>query len=273
MPLLIAHPLSPFKGQHYKDPVELLDVFPTMNDLLAAPYDEKTIYKGHKHILPQGKSLAPIILGREMWEQLFPSRNGTVKFKPQRVTGVNASLPLSSNAAQRQPPLMPALERNYAITQSSRCAKKANIPAQSSLESQLKAIEANSGGGAGVGGVKSGGSKKIFRRAVWEDCSIDYKGNDEISLLGYSLRTPDYRYTAYFHYNKTSFLGRAQVNVDRMPFQHELFEHKNETLEDFTHREFINLANKPNYAIVVKSLRSKLVDFIMNEAVFHNQNE
>jgi hypothetical protein len=91
-----------------------------------------------------------------------------------------------------------------------------------------------------------------------------------VSLLGYSLRTPDYRYTAYFHFNKTSFLGK-QVHVDtqRKPFQQELYDHKNETLADFTHRELVNLAYKPSYAAIVKQLKAKIVHFIQTEAVFH----
>ena len=87
--------------------------------------------------------------------------------------------------------------------------------------------------------------------------------------MGYSMRTPDYRYTAYFHYNKTSFLGTVQVDLNLLPYAQELFDHKNETLQDFTHRETLNLANKPAYAIIVNSLRTKLVNFIRKEAVFH----
>eukprot|EP01042_Synura_sphagnicola_P000038 gene38-38_t len=35
VPLLIHHPQSPFQGMHYTKPVELLDIFPTINDLLG----------------------------------------------------------------------------------------------------------------------------------------------------------------------------------------------------------------------------------------------
>ena len=37
VPLLIHHPLSPYHGQHYVHPVELVDIFPTINDLVQAP--------------------------------------------------------------------------------------------------------------------------------------------------------------------------------------------------------------------------------------------
>ena len=34
-----------------------------------------------KQILPQGKSLAPVILGREMWAANFPGQVGKVNFR------------------------------------------------------------------------------------------------------------------------------------------------------------------------------------------------
>jgi iduronate 2-sulfatase len=38
VPLMISHPKSPFKGTHSYDPVELVDVFPTLLDLVSAPH-------------------------------------------------------------------------------------------------------------------------------------------------------------------------------------------------------------------------------------------
>ena len=251
VPLLIAHPRSPFAGQHYRDPVELVDVYPTVTDLLRAPYDEKKIFKDMKYILPQGRSLAPVILGQDAWKKYFPQRRDGFRVPSYSPNATDSS---SSSAA------MPLMEKNFAITQSTRCAKKIRVPAVSASGAAVLTP-------APEGSLKS--SKKVMRAAVWEDCSIDYKGKDEVSLLGYSMRTSDYRYTAYFHYNKTSFLGTVQVDVDRLPYQQELFDHKNETLQDFTHRETLNLANKPAYSIVVSTLRNKLIHFIKSEAVFH----
>ena len=69
VPLLIHHPLSPFKGMHYPEPVELIDIYPTLNDILGAPFNKQEVCKFssptgiHKCVPLQGKSLAPVILG------------------------------------------------------------------------------------------------------------------------------------------------------------------------------------------------------------------
>jgi hypothetical protein len=68
VPLIIHHPLSPFKGQHYKHPVELIDVFPTVLDLLQVP-TERVAHCASvvSDCTPlQGKSLAPVVLGN-LW--------------------------------------------------------------------------------------------------------------------------------------------------------------------------------------------------------------
>jgi len=248
VPLLISHPKSPFQGQHYKDPVELIDVFATLKDLLQAPFDENKVYKGIPKVTLQGKSLAPVVLGKQLWEKAFPQKTK----EPQFFIRSSNALNNASSAATGN--IMPVMQRTFAITQSTRCAKKNRIP-PATVGDMIR--------------LDSSKSKKILRRAVWEDCNVDYKGNDEVALIGYSMRTADYRYTAYFHYNKTSFLGKVQVDVVNPPYQHELYDHKNETLQDFTHRETVNLAYKPSYTITVNQLKSKLIHFIQNEAIFH----
>ena len=71
VPLFIAHPLSPHKGQHYTAPVELLDVFPTVLDLLQAPSNYSDVCVGNTICHPlQGNSLARIVLGDEQFESL-----------------------------------------------------------------------------------------------------------------------------------------------------------------------------------------------------------
>lgn len=67
VPLLISHPKSPFKGSHYRSPVELIDIYPTVLDLLQAPYDKSKVCQKDDKCKPlQGKSLAGVILGDEL---------------------------------------------------------------------------------------------------------------------------------------------------------------------------------------------------------------
>ena len=252
VPLLIAHPESPFKGQHYRDPVELVDVFPTVKDLLGAPFNRKVVYKGVKDIPLQGKSIAPVVLGTHLYGRYFPAKAPRIHYKT--TTSGAAAL------VQQDDPvvLMPQFERNYAFTQTARCAKIKDVsPNERSFVGKPQSVSSLT-------------KKKTLRQVVWDDCNVDYKGQDEISLLGYSMRTPDYRYTAYFYYNRTSFLGRqVRVDVSQPPFQQELYDHKNETLRDFTHRETVNLAYKVAYSAIVSHLRQKIIRFIQSEAVFH----
>ena len=78
VPLIIAHPKSPFKNTHFFEPVELLDVYPTVLDLVSAPHLNKRAHaqkmaknlRGNPAELyklklkePGGKSLAPHIVG------------------------------------------------------------------------------------------------------------------------------------------------------------------------------------------------------------------
>ena len=46
--MIIHHPLSPYKGQRYSRIVELIDIFPTINDLTQA----KQYPKNHCHDMP-----------------------------------------------------------------------------------------------------------------------------------------------------------------------------------------------------------------------------
>ena len=56
--------------------------------------------------------------------------------------------------------------------------------------------------------------------------------------------------------------------MDLPPFEEELFDHKNESLADFTHRETFNLAVRPSYNSTLEKLRQKLVHFIKTKVVF-----
>ncbi len=64
MPLIIYHPDSPFKGQRYKGPVELIDIYPTLLEMAHIPhYNAST--RPQDNVWPplQGTSLVPIVLG------------------------------------------------------------------------------------------------------------------------------------------------------------------------------------------------------------------
>jgi hypothetical protein len=84
--------------------------------------------------------------------------------------------------------------------------------------------------------------------------------------MSYSMRTSDYRYTAYYPFNRTTLLpGVLGVHAGALPYEEELFDHRNETLADFTHRELINLAYRPTFETFVHRLRKKLKEYVRRQ--------
>ena len=77
---MIYHPDSPYKGQMVRNPVELLDIYPTIIDLLIPPYNKEDIYSPsksrheRKFRLLEGKSLAPLILGKLLSDLFYLTR-------------------------------------------------------------------------------------------------------------------------------------------------------------------------------------------------------
>lgn len=275
VPLMIAHPLSPFKGKHYKEPVELVDIFPTLNQLMKAPYNkQKVCSQGWKCTKLQGKSLVPVLLGEEIYSQNFkvapePNRSWYVSSSANAV--VATSLSSGGNSLSDKRVVMPTMVHNMAITQVLRCAPLKAVEAyRKIIEAQLELDNkngANISSGAAAGKADSAvvGARRVGRKGLWGDCDINKKNQrDEIVVMGYSMRTTDYRYTAYFYYNKTT----ERPDWWRPPYEQELYDHKNETLADFTHRETVNLAHRPAYKVVVSSLHQRLVDFLRDKMVY-----
>ena len=131
---------------------------------------------------------------------------------------------------------------DFAISQAWRCAKKTDIAAELTHDT---------------------------RKAIWFECSRDDNKNDkgvsQVCLMGYSMRTLDFRYTAWLHFNRT----RMMTNWDLHPYEEELYDHRRERAEDFTHLELDNLASLESYRDIVNSLRGKLLTYLRSTIVFH----
>lgn len=90
IPLLIYHPLSPFKGLQYYNPVELVDIYPTLLDFAGVTYISASsggalsynpgsvgcFLRDRKCPPLDGLSLAPIVLGTD-WMSLPPAISNT----------------------------------------------------------------------------------------------------------------------------------------------------------------------------------------------------
>jgi hypothetical protein len=79
--------------------------------------------------------------------------------------------------------------------------------------------------------------------------------------MGYSMRTPDWRYTAYLHFDKKRLLPL----YDKPIFDEELYDHRFEKLGDFTHRETMNVISNSEFESVIVGLREKLLTFLKSE--------
>jgi hypothetical protein len=93
----------------------------------------------------------------------------------------------------------------------------------------------------------------------------------EITLMVYSMRTSEYRYNAYFYMNRSKHESKLKLKVDTSSvYAQELYDHKNESLSDFTKRETVNIAGKTLYASVISKLHAQLVKFIETQIIFHD---
>ena len=226
VPLFIYHPHSPFKGQHYKRPVELIDIFPTVNDLTQAPMDQtRFCRKGIVCKELQGKSLAPVVLGSVWTKNKVMGRAKSV-----------AKDELSSSIDHVK------LSHDFSITQIWRCIRQDQYIAAK----QLVATR-----------VKS-------RPMIWRDCDKDKTDPNEISVMGYSMRTNEFRYTAWIRMDREKMVPYW----DMPPLEEDLFDHRNETYADFTHQELVNIVRIPENEALVMSLRTRLMEYLQKEIVY-----
>jgi hypothetical protein len=208
--------------------VELIDIFPTINDLLSAPHTRKQVYGDHvdgkqnyrTYVPLSGKSLAPLILGRNY------------KYRTGR----------TSNKVIYHGDNMPTLNRTFAISQTWRCATKSNA-----------VIDPRITGNVG--------------RFLWDACDATKLDHEtEISVMGYSMRTLDFRYTMYIPFIRPHRLPSWNESI----FAEELYDHRGDVASDFGHRELVNLAHDEKFAPILEQYRGDLKSFLWNEVVYVN---
>ena len=141
--------------------------------------------------------------------------------------------------------VMPKLRQDYAISQSIRCAKLKDIPPRRERILNNTMLEVQ--------------HLTNPRKAIWNDCDSRKHDPTQECVLAYSMRTPEYRYTANLRFNRTLQLP----DVESLPYEEELFDHKNGTMRDFTHREIHNLAYRSAFGLVVARLRTQLIEEVV----------
>jgi len=355
VPLMIYHPLSPFKGQHYRYPVELVDVYPTVTDLIQAPF--KTRAKVCKETYTckhfQGKSLAMVVLGPQVWS--VDKQKGNAKLDAPGVankglrgavdrsgrrgrapadqapqlnpdlvmpgfvqTGVrrrletlmefltrtgkaiaaNATLPpipmFGSPAVEPVAPPAPAydgpvvtdvnsilMHQDFALTQHMVCAFAKDVLEKTDPIGFLRPS-----------------FKQTHVPPIWLDCDVRSSSTNpalpSYSLMGYSMRTMDYRYTAWVRFNISSLapiwpsknhgkpFARAMHAENQLPesgvVYEELYSHKNsagpggvnDPLADYLHAELDNLAyvDREPFVTDLESHRRRMVVFLQHSMTY-----
>lgn len=189
-------------------------------------FDLSWIFKGSgwsKKFIPlQGKSLAPLILGKEF------------RYRP-----VKANSKIIYNGDK-----MPTLNHTFALSQTWRCA-----PKDKALRDQR--VDKN--------------AAEDLRQ--WDACNVDKIDHwTETSVMGYSMRTLDFRYTMYI-----PFLRPHRIPIFGEPiFAEELYDHRGGKLSDLGHREIVNLAKDPKFSGILEIYRKDLISFLYNEVIYLN---
>ena len=257
VPLLISHPHSPFKGQRFSDPVELIDIFPTVVDLFPVSPTDKPCEELHKNMnkcLPlQGKSLAPVVLGTSVGDMSSPFvryNEAVSKSHPKKIT---LSEVKKSKNMPRVSSKMPSLGKDlFAVSQNWLCAYKVKLQKMQPLVVNGTKIP-----------EKRGGFNPFYECARGDNIRPE-KIREQVSVMGYTFRYADYRYTFWLHWNRVRNIPDLTAPI----FAEELYDHRNETLEQFTHRELVNLVHQPEYIDVTLMLRKKAYIFLNKDVKF-----
>ena len=262
VPLIISHPQSPNKGMHYKQPVELIDIYPTLNDIMGlSSYDrKKDCMQGNICPPLSGKSLASVILGshsENIKKKKYTSKSifsfgSTEKTNTENTNKRQLQSIINDNISNNNFTYVPIiLDQTYAISQTLRCAKKLEVMQElTNLKNSIP------------------NQMKLVRKAIWSDCDLNKNPpSEEMSIMGYSMRTSEYRYNGWFHFNREKKLPI----LDIVPFLEELYDHRGEILSDFKHLETINLVNKGGHENIVLKEREKLIEIIKKKIIFRGK--
>lgn len=227
----------------------MVDLFPTLNDILGAPKYDKVKYCVAKMPdvdivkLPnvlcvplQGKSLAGAVLG-PLWEFLTKNKRNKAKKaggkKQVKSSYLSSIVGMNSRRLQTTPKntalnmLAPSMRggnidrgefnsdeprttnsiiyrKNFAISQSWRCSPQDIAVANRNIPYIKNNIEGN--------------STKPIRASEWDTCDKTVIKKGVLSIMGYSMRTNDFRYTAWYFWNQVLSLPM----IDSAPFEEEV---------------------------------------------------
>ena len=224
VPLLIHDPSSPgSQGQHYRQPVELIDLFPTLADMADAPLTDSSSScesPAVPHAQDELSSAPDPEMAKRVFRHRYCDKLDGASLRPvftgleaQRVAGKTGKL---ESTSMRPFP--------FALTQKQAC-KSQGVAKKVSKTSPSSAS-------AGYFGNTQTEISKIDGRLIdaygngWLDfCPVRSASADRhpnYGLMGYSMRTVDWRYTAWFLLDINTLLPALDV----APLAEELYDHR-----------------------------------------------
>lgn len=87
-----------------------------------------------------------------------------------------------------------------------------------------------------------------------------------ISVMGYSMRTEEFRYTSWMLFDPMAL--QPVWERQAAPLFEELYDHRDERLEDFTHRETRNVAGDSSFTSHLLSMRRRMSQFLRYHVVY-----
>jgi hypothetical protein len=272
VPLLIHHPQSPFKGMHYTKPVEHIDIFPTVHDLIGAPFNrvKKFVHRPGGVAIPlSGQSLAPVVLGVGGHQSITSMRRGKQQTgREGKMVNINVNAEDGDTgggvATAAGGLTMPTLNKTIAISQLLRCVALDQLV----LPSQAGFTYAHSQSDGDTYGYLDRVMPRV--NMVLGECDMSNlnKTMTQAVFMGYSMRTSRFRYTAWVLADRATFIPLWGLVKEKGPYTEELYDHRNEKLSDFTHLETVNLAPVAQYRDTLLRLRNTLFTYLRTEVIY-----
>lgn len=213
--------------------MELIDIFPTINDILGVPkYDKKkfcrpmspdiTLPQAVCHTL-QGKSLVSAVLGG-VWDQSPKGKKIMAKRllhqNGKEVNGgnrrqlmeKNGSLKLVSTVKKREKGMY-AIDRGIMRADSPMTTNSVQYKNQFSITQSLRCSPVLINSTRHMSAEDFLLSQGKLRTSPWRDCDKTNHARDVFSVMGYSLRTKNYRYTAWFVFDRQLSLPKVDDDL------------------------------------------------------------
>ena len=213
VPLLIYHPQSPYQNTHHEHPVELVDIYPTLLDLLnPPPFNKAQVYNARKtrfqrKYLPlAGRSLAYHVIGPQ-YHQYFTSHERVADYGKHRIeTELAETYPLFKpvdGKKEKDGVLSYYKSRKmFSVSQSYLCTHPLlHTPKYVESSEDLSAVKQH----YQQYGKAKDRNQHYDERRYW-DCDVMNKSSSvlkaERAFMVYSLRSRAYRYTVMVPFHR-----------------------------------------------------------------------